>query len=124
MDSDIEEVGRRIGEEMRQLNLRRSLRDKYGSIVGKIGNGPKILLYDTHIDTVGIDGPPNGNGTPSEGKVEDGMLYARGALDEKNSTLAWFTAAMAATSACWMASPATFLATLKNRCDGVRLRLP
>jgi len=54
MDSDIEEVGKRIGEEMRKLNYDKVYVDKYGSIVGKIGNGPKTLLYDTHIDTVGI----------------------------------------------------------------------
>ncbi|MCA9956992.1 MAG: M20/M25/M40 family metallo-hydrolase, partial [Anaerolineales bacterium] len=83
MDSDIEEVGKRIGEEMRKLNYDEVYVDKYGSIVGKIGNGPKILLYDTHIDTVGIGDPSQWEWDPFEGKVEDGMLYARGALDEK-----------------------------------------
>lgn len=52
MDSDIEEVGKRIGEEMTKLGYDKVYVDKYGSIVGKIGDGDKILLYDSHIDTV------------------------------------------------------------------------
>ena len=86
MDSDIEEVGKRIGEEMTKLGYDNVYVDKYGSIVGKIGNGDKIILYDTHIDTVGIGDPEQWEWDPFEGKVENGMLYARGALDEKNST--------------------------------------
>jgi putative selenium metabolism hydrolase len=86
MNSDIEAVGRRIGAEMTRLGYDEVYVDKYGSIVGRIGSGPKILLYDTHIDTVGIGDPAQWEWDPFIGKVEDGLLYARGALDEKNST--------------------------------------
>ncbi|GIK55225.1 MAG: YgeY family selenium metabolism-linked hydrolase [Chloroflexi bacterium] len=86
MNSDIEAVGRRIGAEMTKLGYDQVYVDKYGSIVGRIGSGPKTLLYDTHIDTVGIGDPAQWQWDPFIGKVEDGMLYARGALDEKNST--------------------------------------
>ena len=86
VDSDIEEVGRRVGAEMRLLDYDQVYVDRYGSIVGKIGNGDKILLYDTHLDTVGIGDPAQWSWDPFQGKVEDGLLYARGALDEKNST--------------------------------------
>ena len=86
MDSDIEKVGARVGEEMKKLGYDEVYVDKYGSIVGKIGSGDKILLYDTHLDTVGIGDESQWDWNPFEGKVEDGLLYARGALDEKNST--------------------------------------
>ena len=86
MNSDIEKVGARVGEEMRKLGYDQVYVDKYGSIVGKIGSGAKVLLYDTHLDTVGIGDPSQWDWDPFQGKVEDGMLYARGALDEKNST--------------------------------------
>ena len=86
MNSDIEAVGKRVGEEMTKLGYDQVYVDKYGSIVGKIGNGEKILLYDTHLDTVGIGDPNQWEWDPFKGKVENGMLYARGALDEKNST--------------------------------------
>lgn len=86
MNSDIEQVGRRVGEEMTKLGYDQVYVDKYGSIVGRIGDGEKVLLYDTHLDTVGIGDPQQWAWDPFEGKVEDGLLYARGALDEKNST--------------------------------------
>ncbi|MCB0243273.1 MAG: YgeY family selenium metabolism-linked hydrolase, partial [Anaerolineae bacterium] len=72
MDSDIEAVGQRIGEEMRKLGFDEVYVDRYGSIVGRIGSGPTILLYDSHIDTVGIGDPAQWPWDPFQGKVEDG----------------------------------------------------
>ena len=86
MDSQIREVGERIEAEMRKLGFDDVWWDKMGNIVGVIGDGPLKLLYDTHIDTVGIGNPDEWDWDPFEGKVEDGVLFARGACDEKNST--------------------------------------
>lgn len=86
IDSDIDLVGRRVGEEMRKLGFDDVYVDQYGSIVGRIGDGEKIILYDSHLDTVGIGDPAQWPWDPFEGKVEDGLLFARGALDEKGST--------------------------------------
>ncbi len=86
LDSDIEEVGKRIGSEMKKLRFDEVYVDRYGSIVGRVGQGSSILLLDSHIDTVGIGDPSQWQWDPFEGKVEDGMFYARGALDEKGST--------------------------------------
>ncbi len=57
-----------------------------GNTLGRIGHGPRILLYDSHIDTVGIGDPAEWQWDPFTGKVEDGRFYARGACDEKGST--------------------------------------
>jgi putative selenium metabolism hydrolase len=54
--------------------------------LGRIGSGPRTIVFDSHIDTVGIGDPSAWGWDPFVGKVEDGMLYARGACDEKNST--------------------------------------
>jgi putative selenium metabolism hydrolase len=86
MDSQIREVGERVEKEMRALGYDDVWWDKMGNVVGVIGSGPKKLLYDTHIDTVGIGNPDEWEWDPFEGKVEDGILYARGACDEKQST--------------------------------------
>jgi putative selenium metabolism hydrolase len=86
MDSQIREVGERISEEMGKLGFDDVWWDKMGNIVGVIGDGPLTLLYDTHIDTVGIGNPDEWDWDPFEGKVEDGVLFARGAADEKQST--------------------------------------
>ncbi len=86
MDSQIREVGERIGQEMRKLGFDEVRFDKMGNLLGRIGNGPRIMVYDSHIDTVGIGDPKAWPWDPFAGKVENGILYARGACDEKGST--------------------------------------
>jgi len=86
MDSQIGPVGERIGAEMRKLEYDEVRFDRMGNIMGRIGNGPKVLVYDSHIDTVGVGDPTEWDWDPFKGKVENGILYARGACDEKNST--------------------------------------
>ena len=86
MESQIREVGERAEDEMRKLGFDDVWWDKMGNVVGRIGNGPTKLLYDSHIDTVGIGNPSEWEWDPFEGKVENGILYARGACDEKGST--------------------------------------
>lgn len=86
MDSQLKDVGERIGAEMRKLGYDEVRFDKMGNILGRIGNGKRVIVFDSHIDTVGIGDPTAWSWDPFVGKVEDGILYARGACDEKNST--------------------------------------
>jgi len=86
MDSLIGPVGERIQDEMIKLGYDEVRFDKMGNTLGRIGNGPKVLVYDSHIDTVGVGDKNEWGWDPFEGKVEDGIFYARGACDEKGST--------------------------------------
>lgn len=95
MDSQIGPVGERVAEEMRRLGFHKIWFDSMGNIVGEIGEGPRTLLYDSHIDTVGVGDPAAWEWDPFEGRIAEGRLWARGACDEKGSTpgmvygLAW-----------------------------------
>ncbi len=86
MDSQIGPVCERIAQEMRALKFDEVRFDKMGNILGRIGSGSKVLVYDSHIDTVGIGDPAAWEWDPFKGKIEDGYLYGRGASDEKQST--------------------------------------
>jgi putative selenium metabolism hydrolase len=86
MDSLIGPVGERIQAEMRKLGYDEVRFDKMGNTLGRIGNGPKVLVYDSHIDTVGVGDREQWEWDPFIGKVENNVLYARGACDEKGST--------------------------------------
>jgi len=86
MDSLIGPVGERIQAEMRKLGYDEVRFDKMGNTLGRIGSGPRVLLYDSHIDTVGVGDQEDWDWDPFVGKVENGRLYARGACDEKGST--------------------------------------
>ncbi len=85
-DSQIRAVGERAEAEMKKLGFEEIWWDRMGNIVGRIGNGPTKLLYDSHIDTVGIGAPEEWEWDPFTGKVENGVFFARGACDEKGST--------------------------------------
>ncbi|MCB9453589.1 MAG: YgeY family selenium metabolism-linked hydrolase [Anaerolineaceae bacterium] len=85
-DSQIRAVGERAEVEMKKLGFDEVWFDQMGNVVGKIGDGPVKLLYDSHIDTVGIGDPDSWEWDPFQGKVENGIFFARGACDEKGST--------------------------------------
>ncbi len=86
MDSLIGPVGERIQAEMIKLGYEEVRFDKMGNTFGRIGSGPRVLLYDSHIDTVGVGDIGSWEWDPFVGKVENGNFYARGACDEKGST--------------------------------------
>lgn len=86
MDGQLKDVGERIIAEMNKLGFEEARFDKMGNVFGRMGSGPKIIVYDSHIDTVGVGDPATWEWDPFRGKVESGILYARGACDEKGST--------------------------------------
>ena len=86
VENQIRACGERVADEMRRLGYDDIFWDEMGNIVGKIGDGDNVLLYDSHIDTVGVGDPDEWQWDPFQGKVENGILYARGACDEKGST--------------------------------------
>lgn len=86
MDSRIGPVGERVAAELRALGFDEVRFDVMGNVIGRVGHGPTVIVYDSHIDTVGVGDPTAWSWDPFEGKVEGGVLYARGACDEKGST--------------------------------------
>jgi putative selenium metabolism hydrolase len=85
-DGQIEGVGQRVAEEMKRLRFDEVRFDRMGNVLGRVGHGQRILLYDSHLDHVGVGDPAAWRWDPFKGKVENGVLYARGACDEKGST--------------------------------------
>jgi putative selenium metabolism hydrolase len=87
MDSQIGAVGERAQFEMRALGFDEVRFDRMGNTIGRIGDGPKKIVFDSHIDTVGIGNPDEWEWDPFEGRIDaDGRFFARGACDEKGST--------------------------------------
>src|SRR5207248_10730578 len=82
-DSQIGPVGDAIGARMADLGFDEVRHDSMGNILGRIGSGPRILLYDSHIDTVSIADPTQWQWDPFQGKFENGIIYGLGAGDEK-----------------------------------------
>lgn len=63
-----------------------------GSVVARVGNGPKTLAFDAHIDTVEVGNLKNWDFDPFSGAVEDGLVKGRGASDQKGGAASMITA--------------------------------
>ncbi len=85
-DGTDRDVGSRVAQEMERLHFDDIRFDRMGNVLGRVGNGPRILLYDSHLDTVDVGDRSAWKWDPFRGKIEDGIFYARGAGDEKQST--------------------------------------
>ena len=120
MDSQIGPVGERIQQEMRALNFDEVRFDKMGNTIGRIGTGSRVIVFDSHIDTVGIGDPAAWAWDPFVGKVEDGILYARGACDEKNSTPGMVYGLAIARDLGWLDGwTAYYFGNMEEWCDGI-----
>ncbi len=80
------EVAQRIGTEMTDLGFDEVTVDDFGSVVGRIGDGPVHLVFDSHIDTVDVGDPGSWRSDPFSARIEGGILYGRGASDNKAAT--------------------------------------
>jgi putative selenium metabolism hydrolase len=66
--------------------------DGLGNVIGRIGNGKKILAIDAHIDTVDTGNISNWSLNPFSGKIENGFVFGRGSVDQKGGAAAMITA--------------------------------
>jgi len=120
MDSQLKEVGDRIAVEMNKLGFDEVRFDKMGNIMGRIGNGKRVIVYDSHIDTVGIGDASTWEWDPFQGKVENGILYARGACDEKGSTPGMvYGLAFAKELGLLEGTTAYYFGNMEEWCDGI-----
>lgn len=120
MDSKIGPVGERVQAEMKRLGFDEVRFDRMGNTIGRIGNGKRVLVYDSHIDTVGIGDPSTWEWDPFKGKVENGILYARGASDEKGSTPGMvYGLAMARDLGYLDDFTAYYFGNMEEWCDGI-----
>lgn len=71
-----------IKKEMEKVGFDEVRIDELGSIIGTIGNGPRLIAFDAHIDTVYPGNLDNWNFPPHEGRIEDGKVWGRGASDQ------------------------------------------
>ncbi len=66
--------------------------DGLGSVIARVGNGPKKLAFDAHIDTVEVGNIKNWNFDPFSGEIKDGLVMGRGASDQKGGAASMITA--------------------------------
>jgi putative selenium metabolism hydrolase len=66
--------------------------DRLGSVVARIGYGPRTIAFDAHIDTVEVGNVANWTFDPFSGEIRDDMVLGRGASDQKGGAASMITA--------------------------------
>ena len=66
--------------------------DGLGNVIGRIGNGKKIIAIDGHIDTVDLGNSEDWDFHPLCGEIKDGFVLGRGTVDQSGGPAAFVTA--------------------------------
>lgn len=89
---DEEKICRRIAAICKEAGFDEVRIDGLGSVVARIGNGPKTIAFDAHIDTVEVGDPDQWKFDPFSGKISRGLVHGRGSSDQKGGAASMITA--------------------------------
>jgi len=85
-------VAEELKRQMLEAGFDEARIDGLGNVVGRIGNGSKVLVFDGHIDTVDVGNAANWHFDPFSGEIRDGYVHGRGTVDQKGGPAAFVTA--------------------------------
>jgi putative selenium metabolism hydrolase len=88
-----EKVVQIIKKEMLKVGFDQVRIDGLGSIIGRIGNGPRVMAFDAHIDTVYPGDLDQWSFDPFKPRIKDGKIWGRGTVDQKGGMAAMVYAA-------------------------------
>lgn len=80
--SQEEAVCAKIVEQCKEAGADSVRLDGLGSVIATVGNGPKMIAFDAHIDTVEVGELKNWDWDPFCGEIVDGEVRGRGASDQ------------------------------------------
>lgn len=112
-----------VQAEMQKIGYDEAFIDSTGNVVGRIGNGPVIVHFDSHMDTVRVHDAGAWQVPPFSGEIVDGYLWGRGSVDMKSALCASVYAAALAKEAGHMQGKTVYVtgSVCEEYCDGVNL---
>lgn len=113
-----------IKKEMGTLGYDEVFIDSTGNVVGRIGNGPKVIHFDGHMDTVQVNNPDNWKFPPFSGEIVDGYVWGRGSVDMKSALCASVYAAAFAKEMGYTDGKTIYVTgtVCEEYCDGENLK--
>ena len=95
--------------------------DGLGSVVARVGRGPRKLAIDAHVDTVGVGDPARWETDPFSGLVRDGLVLGRGTADQKGGAAAMIAAGRILKEARYAGQFTVYFTftVLEEDCDGL-----
>jgi len=115
-----ENAARAIADQMRELNYDQVSIDSLGNVLGRIGNGPRTILFESHTDTVQVHDSDAWQFPPFSGEIKDGWLWGRGSVDMKSGLAASIFAAARARDNGWLSGKTIYVSgsVFEEDCDG------
>jgi len=86
------EVQLELKRQMEEAGFDEVFIDGLGNVIGRIGNGKRILAIDGHMDTVDLGNMANWDFDPLSGEIKDGYVFGRGTVDQEGGPAAFVTA--------------------------------
>lgn len=119
-----EEAIKLVERKMIALGYDEVVIDKMGNVLGKIGNGAKSILLDSHVDTVEVNDESEWEVPPFSGAVLNGRLHGRGSVDMKSSVAASIYAGALAKNLGFFEGKTVYVSTtvFEEDCDGENLK--
>ncbi len=95
--------------------------DGLGNVIGRIGNGGKVLAFDAHMDTVDLGNLDDWHFDPLGGKVENDHVHGRGTVDQKGGAAAFVTAGRILKELAWDRDLTIYFvgSVIEEDCDGL-----
>lgn len=124
MSGQEEELLRFVEQKMFALGYDSVVIDGMGNLLGRIGDGPRSIMFDSHVDTVAVTDAEQWDVPPFSGAIVDGRLYGRGAVDMKASVAATVYAGALAKAAHLTEGKTVYVScsVFEEDCDGENLK--
>lgn len=117
------DVARLVEAKMKQLGFDQACIDPAGNVVGRVGNGLRVIHFDSHMDTVQVNDPEAWKADPFGAELVDGLVYGRGSVDMKGGLAASVYAAALAKQVGLLEGKTVYVtgSVCEEYCDGVCL---
>ena len=119
-----EQIIRFLEQKMKSIGYDEVIIDSMGNLLGRIGNGERSILFDSHVDTVAVNDGSEWEVPPFSGEIVDGHLYGRGSVDMKSSVAASVYAGALAKKLGWGSGKTIYVSctVFEEDCDGENLK--
>jgi len=92
MSGEEREVASLLKRQMNRSGFDEVYSDPLGNVIGRIGKGERIIVFDGHIDTVDTGNTNNWKSDPFSGEIDEKYVYGRGTADQKGGVASFVTA--------------------------------
>lgn len=109
---------------MQRLGYDEAHIDETGNVIGRVGNGSKVIQFDGHMDTVRVEDAELWQVPPFSGEIVDGSIWGRGSVDMKSALVTAIFAAAEAKKRGLLEGKTVYVTgtVCEEYCDGVNLQ--